>query len=243
MPEGHSTVLMPSLDFAVNFGEHSSLIASLGGSWREPSFTELHYQSPSNHGNPDLVSEDALGGELGFRHSIDRLRSSLTLFERHTWNRIDWVREDASSPWNASNIGSTRTRGLESSFSYTPSIAWLNDLYLSATWLDADHTLEHMESKYALNFLTHQVKAGIQIPFFFGSLLSVDSRHERRRGKEKSDWLADLRFSHHFDRGVDLFVDVRNLGNINYADQVGVPMPGRWLSAGCRLALGGEASR
>jgi vitamin B12 transporter len=239
LPESQKVVYMPSVNLALQADAQTTLIASYGGSWREPSFTELYYHSPTNVGNAELLPEEALGGEVGLRRQDKSLRTSLVFFERHTWNHLDWVRPSdeilkIDAPWQAKNIGRILTRGFEGSLVYSPAMPVLDEFYLSGTWIKATHRLDELESKYALNYLSHQLKAGLRLSLPYGLHLSVDSRHQRRRN-QSAHWLGDMRLNAHPTQQLHLFADLRNIGDVKTEDQSGVPLPGRWFSVGLKL--------
>ena len=82
--------LFPGVDLNYDFSKKSSVFASANKTMRMPTYTDLYYQGPSNQGNPDLLPEEAIGYELGYKIQDKAYSASITGFCIQGKNLIDW---------------------------------------------------------------------------------------------------------------------------------------------------------
>lgn len=81
---------------------------------RQPSFTELDYESPASLGNQGLENEESGEYEAGLRSQwAPILRTRLAAFRRTTEHTVDWLRQTPNGRWLATDVGDVRTHGLE----------------------------------------------------------------------------------------------------------------------------------
>ena len=112
----------------------TTLRASLGTSFRAPSYMELFYDSPYYVGNPNLMAESSLGWDIGISQKIDSHHSLET-----TWFHNDIRHAIGYSPdWSTSinQSGTVSTQGLELALRGS----WLNEslgYHLAWTYLQA----------------------------------------------------------------------------------------------------------
>jgi vitamin B12 transporter len=94
-------------------GWHTTLRANYGDGFKAPTLYELfsQYKNPFHALRP----ETARGWEVGADHDFlgDRLRASLTYFERNTHNQIDFVSTFTPPFGYYENLDSTRATGVE----------------------------------------------------------------------------------------------------------------------------------
>ena len=132
----------PSLSFYVEFSQ----------SIRQPSYTELNYESPASLGNAGLEVQSQDNLEVGI-HWLPRegTFASVALFRHDSQNTVDWIRRDAEAPrWEAENIGDVETRGIEVLLRQAVS----PDLDVTGTFtlLDKDADDAPYASRYALDY-------------------------------------------------------------------------------------------
>ena len=81
---------------------------------RQPSFTELDYESPASLGNRGLESEESREVEAGLRSRWSpAVRTRVAVFRRDTEHTVDWLRLAPGGRWLATDVGDVVTRGLE----------------------------------------------------------------------------------------------------------------------------------
>lgn len=134
--------LDPALSFYVEFSQ----------TIRQPSYTELNYESPASLGNAGLEVQSQDNLEIGLNWiPREGTFASVAVFRHDSKNTVDWIRRDADSArWEAENIGDVETRGIELLLrqAVSPDL----DLTGSFTWLDKDADDAPFASRYALDY-------------------------------------------------------------------------------------------
>jgi vitamin B12 transporter len=233
--------LLPGVDANYKPTDNLKIFASVGQSFRIPTFTELYYVSPSNLGNPYLHFEQTLNYELGISYNKEIWRINTNVFIKQGKDLIDWVRPTKTSPWQVQNVTELTTIGFETELTVNMQKLFyalrINNIALSYTYLSSDRSASGFESKYLLDHLRHQLIINISNDFPFGITQSWTARFERRINLD-SNFIIDSQLSKTMVM-FSIFIRATNLFNEPYFDIVGVPLPGRWLSAGVRFSMTG----
>ncbi|MDQ2776067.1 MAG: TonB-dependent receptor [Acidobacteriota bacterium] len=211
------------------------LRASVNRAFRLPNYTDLYYSDPANVGNPNLKPEQTWNYEGGLDwHPRERWRVSLTAFDRHERDDIDYVRANSSSIWQAMNFDRLNFVGWEATVSLSLPYAQL----VSAEYTGlhgASAALDGFQSKYVFNYPTQEAVLAWQ--------------RSSPRG-----WIARIRtgVTDQYQRSTYVLVDasaawtrsrfhpyvrVTNLTNADYQPVYGVTMPGRAALAGLELCV------
>ncbi len=231
--------IWPGLDALIQLSPSISVYGSADRAYRVPTFTELYYLSPANEGNPNLRPESAWTGELGLRRSGPDSQIQLALFSRWGHDIIDWVRAADTEPWEADNISSIRTGGLEINVLIASEGQWLGFDYpsfqLGYAYLDSDLDTRGLQSKYVLDHLKHQLVLALSQAWTPHLEQDLHIRYEERSG-DIPCWLVDTKFA--FTAGyITTWVEVTNLLDTAFREAGSVPMPGRWLRLGIQAEL------
>jgi len=194
-----------------------------GQSFRAPSFTELHYTSPSRVGNPDLAPERGRTTEVG----VDGGGWSVTLFERRAHPLVDFVLGD-DGVWRAENLGRVTTRGAEAAL-LLPVWGRLRWQRLGAVWLDTTAELDPARSAYAL---AHpRLEATWTGSWDLGGRFHAGWTVRWRDPVDGGSWATlDLRLRRRILNHMSISVEATNLLDREVTELHGVPLPGRWLS-------------
>lgn len=96
---------------------------SLSRNYRLPTFNDQYWNGEGGFGNPDLLAESSVGGELGFDWSVIRKKAfevniSQTVFGQSVDNWILW-RPESGDDWTPDNIKKVWARGMETSLTGT----------------------------------------------------------------------------------------------------------------------------
>ncbi|MCP4901644.1 MAG: TonB-dependent receptor [bacterium] len=205
-------------------GSKAILRAHYGQSFRAPSFTELHYVSPSRMGNPDLEPERGWTAEIG----LDIGPLGLTVFHRQSRSLIDYVLDD-DGIWQASNLGGATTRGIELGLMLpaTGSLRWQR---ASVVYLDSEIDVDPDRSAYAL--------AHPRLELTWTGALALGEKWTAGWGgrfREPTDgdsWATlDLRLERRILKTMTISVEASNLFDREITELHGVPLPGRWVTA------------
>jgi iron complex outermembrane receptor protein len=209
--------------------------ASASRAFRVPTYTDLYYNDPVNHGNPYLQPESSWSYESGLDwNASGRVRAGVTLFERREHNGIDYYSTSIDGPWQALNIDSLKFTGVESSLRLV--LPRSQTLDLRYDWLlGVEDTVPIGYTKYAFNYPSDSAVVAWQASLPGGivarSRLSVLNRRSRDPYALWDLYLARSRGKVH------PFIRVANLTNTAYQEILGVPMPGREATIGAEISV------
>jgi len=230
---------VPTISLSRRLGDVFKLRASVGRSFRVPTFTELYYEDPANVGNPGLKPERAWSFEIGADYFKPGMHWDITFFRREGRDIIDWIKEDPEDPWGVENIGRVITHGVETGLGVKTEGARIQlpftSISLNYGYLNSERREGEVISKYVLDYLRHQIGLEVQGSHPFGVYNSWRLVYRERVG-ERGHLLLDIRFSKRFGK-MQIILDIANLLNTSYSEVGGVPMPGRWISGGLRTEL------
>jgi iron complex outermembrane receptor protein len=211
------------------------LRASLSRAFRLPNYTDLYYHDPANVGNPDLKPEEALNYEGGLDwRPTPKWRVGATVFQRRDSNDIDYVRYSPIDIWHATNFQRLHFNGVEASTQV--SLTSSQQVELQFTQLHGSGAaLGAAESKYVFNYPSQEAIATWQMLTQKGILartrLGVINRY---RQPAYALWDVDVAWRRPLIRP---YVQLSNLLNTGYQENVGIPMPGRTALVGVEIAV------
>ena len=213
-----------------------------------PTFTDMFYKSPSQEGDPHLKPEEAFTIEGGVKYNHSFLRSYLTIFRRRGYDMIDWVKYPSpdSIIWRSMNHSKINFTGIRIiSMALSPPdegpFKRIQSFRISYTFLHADPERNIMLSKYALDYLNHQVNLYIDLRIawkLYNSILFTyhdrNSVYQDSKGQlvpYKPFWLSDAKI---YWKGTNytLFTEASNIFNSSYYDFGGIIQPGIWFRGG-----------
>lgn len=218
----------------------------INNSFRNPTFTDLYYKSPSQTGNMELKPEEAVSAQLGLRYTKSGLRGSLSGFYRYGFSIIDWTRESGSDQWLASNITNVITAGLEASLIKNWTNSFLNSAGVTYAFLDVSKKTDGLLSLYATDFLRHKATAFADHKIFLNLSARWDLSFQKREGTwlgpqstevpYKAFALADVKLVWTESKW-KISLEATNLFGTEYLYLGNLPQPGRWIKAGLSLNL------
>ncbi len=137
--------------------------SAINRSFRNPTFTDLYYKGPSNIGNPTLKPETAITYEGGVKLNYKTISGSVGYFNRQGKNIIDWIMLPAETKWTTRNYTTLNTDGIEISLiskldDYQPIV---NSIFINYTRYWVDKKEGDFNSYYALDFMRHNLRFGI----------------------------------------------------------------------------------
>lgn len=231
-----------SPDIAIGFQPTKSLrlYGSLGNSFRVPTYTELYYASPANMGNPALGPEGAWTYEVGSKWKNRVLEVTLAVFRREGRDLIDWTRAEDADPWQAQNVASANTNGMELGFEITPGGFpgghVVSRIRASYAYLDSHKRTDGFESKYLLDHLRHQFLLDISHRLLWRLTQNWRLRYGDRLQDRGTHCVLDTRVSWKRER-VELFLEATNIFNSTYSEVGSVLMPGIWIKTGLAVSF------
>jgi iron complex outermembrane receptor protein len=201
--------------------------------FRLPSFTELYYHDPATIGSPNLQPEQAWSSEVAAEwRPAGRILAQTTLFQRRERNDIDYVRESASDPWQAANLGRLRATGVEASLQIP--LHESDQLTLSYTGMRLRTDSEPgLLTEYTSNYPVHNGTLNYQGTFARLFLLRTRLGVLQRTGRDPYP-LWEVAVARARGR-IRPYVQFANLTNTAYQEIPGVPMPGRAVVGGIEI--------
>lgn len=226
---------------------HLTLYTSVNSASRLPTFTDLYYQNATHISNPGLKPETSLTAEAGVKYDLQSLKLSAGGFYRMGNNIIDWVRYPGQDKWESMNLTSLNTSGMNVSAEYVFRNLWLKNISLAYSYIHSDKEASGYDSKYALDYLRHQLILRLHHQLVKNLTVSWNAGYNDRAGSYtdfdsgeltayKPYILAGCRVTWE-NRSFMVYADVNNLLNENYVDYGGLPQPGRYGMVGVRWKL------
>jgi iron complex outermembrane receptor protein len=232
---GPQAVAAPHLAGSLRLPHAVKLRASGGYGFRLPTYTDLYYFDPTTHGNAHLKPESAWSGEGGADWAPSaKLSLSVTGFYNRQHNAIDYLRANATQPWQAANLSGLHFAGFESSATWLPTrtqsvrIAW-------TVLHGAQQALNGLQSEYIFNYPVQNVHAAWTAAL--GRLATLTNSVQIAQRYQQTPypvWSAAL--THDAGR-IRPYLRLGNLSNTGYQEITGVAMPGRSIAGGVSFRL------
>ena len=230
----------PGIDFSYNFAPNFRLFGSAGKAFRIPSYTELYYNDPVTQGDPNLLHEETINFEAGINLTQKFFNAELSLFRKEGKNIIDWFKLTSDETrWTVRNIAKVNTNGFEINFYSNPQIIFkelpFTKFSIGYTYLDSDRKTSDFISRYALDYLRHQLVVTLSNNFWFGIKQNWALRYENRVNFE-DQFLVDANFYRQINM-FKIFIKATNLFNKSYREFNTAPLPGRWVIGGIKFKI------
>lgn len=233
------------LSYLVN--DDFSVYVAANTATRLPTFTDLYYKSATQDANPLLQPEHSATTEAGLKYTDEGLSIQSAVFYRRGTNIIDWVKFPEAEKWQSLNLTAVNTLGADLSVTYTFKKSWLNELNFSYAYLQNDKLAAGFDSKYALDYMKHQLNFRLTHEIFANINAAWNVSLNDRAGqytdfitKNPVDYtpylLADTRISWNLS-ALKIFVDIKNLLNSIYVDYGGLVLPGFHANLGVKWEI------
>jgi iron complex outermembrane receptor protein len=228
--------LSPNVSGAAWLNQHFKLRAAVSRAFRLPTYTDLYYSDPATLGNPNLKPETAWNYEGGLDwHARSALSGSVTIFNRHDSNIIDYLQAKPGNPFQAMNVQRIVFTGAEASAGYALNAH--NRIKASYTFLHGDKAPDPgTVSRYVFNYPAHSAVAAWEadLPFGLVARTRIGALQRFQQGPY-AVWDAAIASARGRWRP---FLQFTNLTNTSYQDLPNVPQPGRAVVGGVNLKLG-----
>lgn len=242
--------VFPGLDISYSLVSKTKVFASINTAMRNPTFTDLYYQGPTNIGNDNLIAETSLMYEIGAKYKSKKIKSYLSLYYNEAKNVIDWVRKADSIKWQPMNYTEIINKGIDFGFTYLPDnfIHFIKFSYLYNTVNKEEneyisfYVLDNLKHKASLN-ISHKIYKNFGISYSVnyqdrnGSYTKFDSETGNSYQKEYEAFLLiDLGLYYKAEK-FKIYAKASNLFDKDYIDIANVPQAGRWLSFGANYKI------
>jgi iron complex outermembrane receptor protein len=238
---GFNPNITGGIQAAFLLNKNHSINGGVNTAFRIPTFTELYYTAPTDSGNAQLVSEDAINMELGYKFQSKRTSFSAQAYYRNSTNQIDWIKKtDNATFFAAANIGNVVVKGLETQvdFFLGDDKAFVPFEKVSFSYVHNELTSENLfPSKYNFNFLRNQAIGSLYLRYGKYLAQSLTLRIEDRPYLNKVFAVLDTKFEYDLSATKSkLFLSIYNLTNTQYQYFQDIPMPGIHFQAGMQFS-------
>ena len=215
----------PGMDLGYKITDNLKAYGNIGYTYRIPTYTDLFYSDPTTLGDENLDPEEALSEEIGLKYITPKLTASLAFFNRDAGKLIDFVKENATDLWQATNIRDLNTKGLEFNSSYTFKIKTYNQS-LSFGYVFIEDNVKDLDidfSRYSINSLKHQFTSRLSTRLFKNISQNIVYKYaERTSGESYNVWDASLQIAL---KDFEFTATANNIFNTEYTETNLVPMP------------------
>lgn len=215
----------PGIDLGYKINNNFKIYGNVGYTYRIPTYTDLFYNDPTTLGDENLEPEEAIAQELGLKFKKGNFNASVAAFNRDSKKLIDFVKENETDLWQATNIRDLNTKGIELNASYGLNFAGFNQFIKTGyTFLEDDlKAVPSNFSRYSINSLRHQITANLETQFFKNLSQNIIYKYAERTSGEHYivlDASVNLKL-----KTVELSMIANNIFNAEYSETNFVPMP------------------
>lgn len=235
---GGRSVLSPTAAGTLWVLHAVKLHAAVSHGFRLPTYLDLYYSDPATLGNPNLKPESAWNYEAGADwYPSNRVTAALTVFYSRQEDTIDYTRASPADPWQATNLSGLSFTGVEAALDWHAGPS--QQFNLSWTLLEgAQKALHGLQSEYVFNYPVNNARAqwtwSLNQRFLLQSRLGVVERYQQN---PYPVW--DESFIRETGR-IHPYLQITNLSNTGYEENLGVRMPGRSFVGGIEFTLSGK---
>ena len=162
-----------------------------------------------------------MSNEFGFKYENENIQLSSSFFQRKSTNIIDYVKENESEKWRATNIRNLDTRGFDFDLSHK-SIFRIGYTYL----FDDSYVNDINFSRYSINSLKHQLTSRLLLNY--SKRLSQNLMFKYgERSDQSNHSVVDTNIKYRVGSKGYVFFSLNNIFDESYTETNLVPMPGR----------------
>ena len=219
--------LYPGMDLGYRVNQNLKLYSNVGYTYRIPTYTDLFYSSPTTLGNENLKLEKALTKELGLKYLKNNFNLNLSLYQRNASDIIDYVKNNETEPWQASNIREIITKGFELNMGYKFYLGAFRVQNINIGYSNINDELLETNfafSRYALNSLKNQIAATYMFEVNEKISSTISYKNAERADEEKYT-VVDFKTTYKLER-FTLSLILNNILDTEYSETNLVPMPG-----------------
>lgn len=249
---------LPSLSATYRPTSAWTISAAWSESVRIPTFIDLFYVGPAQHGNSHVQPERSRSLELSAKYRHRALDAYVTGFALWGQDIIDWVKlQPTDAKYQSYNIGYLNTYGIELGLRLRlaqlfPSLHSGTQLRVDYARMTQSHDSNNLSSLYVMRYLRDKLTARLDLPVGDRFTSSWSLRWQKRMGEFQTGVDAsgvpsysaypgfatlDARLDYRLLRGVELSLSLNNLTNTKYFDFAAVHQPGFWASLGLTYRL------
>jgi len=248
-------VPVPKLGLLWNINDTLTLQNNYFRSFKFPAFQDLYWVGGGGIGNPDLLPQDGVGGDLGLTWNPDRrFMWENVFFAQWTRNSVHWF--ETAGTWRPENVGEAMFLGLSSSMRFELPVSFgpVQRIIASVSY----HYLRSYLMAFGFTFADdqripytpmHTISLSLDFPWETGSFV-ISGHFEGTRYADRANLIAlepyfllNASYNQRLGQNLTLFGSLRNILNQSYESFADHPMPGISLTIGMNMTFGNPASR
>jgi len=187
-----STRLLPAVGIKWDFIEDHTLFINYTESLRQPSYTELNYESPSSLGNNGLNRQHTRTAEAGYRGQANIFNWHLSAFYESSDNVVDWIKNSDNGRWTSENLETIESIGISALGGVT--LSDKTELTLEMLVLNKECDQKLYASRYALDYpefstdimVTHNLSSDLML-----RVKQEFSKYASNSVREHDDWFIN----------------------------------------------------
>ena len=251
----------PGVDLAYTPDSRWRLFASYNKGFRLPTFTDLHYKSPTHEGNQGMKAEESHSVQVGvknlFQASKIKVQSQLKAFYHRGTHLIDWVMYTPDDVFHSANFD-LDNMGVQANVTVASAPAlpspngrgrgWVFNLSYAFMHQHRRDDVAIYKSNYAMEYLRHKLVATMDVHIISHLSAACCVRWQDRMGSyilyenaESTGQLVNYAPYTTLDlklrwtaRHYELWLEGTNLTNHTYYDLGNIPQPGIVVMGGVR---------
>lgn len=241
-------------DLGYSINDDTKIYVSANSATRLPTFTDLFFVNPTRQGNLQLKPEQSRTIELGTKIAKNQWNLNAVVYYRNGENVIDWVKQSSTSAkYEAMNLSNVNALGGDFTIDYVFKKGLIRKATVAYSYLTLNKLTNVFQSLYALDYLKHKISLKVDHSIWKNLSASWKLGYFDRAGSFDANTSLivgspsiltnytpytnlDCRMLWS-DKHFDVFGDVNNILNANYADYGGLTQPGVNFNAGVRLKL------
>ncbi len=214
----------PGVDLGIKLSNNIKFYSSFGSTFRIPTYTDLFYQDKTTIGNSTLSPESAKNYEFGFRINKNMRLYNISFFKRNSENLIDYVKDNAEDLWQARNISSLNTIGVELDISGSLSESEKHKYNIGYTFIENSKFNSLLSfSKYAINSLKHHLSMNLNSYISTSFKANISYRFLKRINDDSYN-ILDLSLIYNLSKWKFTLSSYNILNQVYYETNL-VPMP------------------
>ena len=189
---GDSSAWLPAAGVEWALSDASALFLSYTEAVRQPSYTELNYESPSSLGHAGLKRQRTRTAEAGWKGQAERLTWRAALFHESGANIVDWLKREPGGRWEAVNLDDIETWGITAEARLDLSAD--TDIGADLLALAKRCATDYYASRYAMDYPDAEAGLTVRHRFTRDLLLRVRqgvSNYAGNRVRAHDDWFLN----------------------------------------------------
>lgn len=233
-------------DIAYVLNDYARVFVNANSAVRLPTYTDLYYKSATQVANPDLQPERSQTFELGTKVNDSAWKLEAIAYYRLGQDVIDWVKLPAEASWYSKNLTNVNALGADISAQHHFEKLFIQRIGVAYSFLQMNKDASTLDSKYVLDYLKnkfvfsvdHTIVSKLTASWKFGYFDRAGTYTDVNKKLQNYTpySMLDGRLLWN-DSCFDIFADVNNILNVQYADYGGLNQPGLNFNVGIRVKI------